>query len=125
MRMTVYEAFCFCEIDRINVIDDESDYTTSLYCNMKKNANKTAHERLMWFFCTNIEICNYRPNGFSTAFLTEFIERFSTPFLTFAKEKKLFDASGKPSLHMAFDNFVNNIYSNEDCERLLELLKTK
>lgn len=122
MRMSIYEAFCFCEINSIEVIDDESDYTALLSCKLNKKEAKTAYDKLMRFFCTHIEISNYRPSSYSNAFITEFIDKNRTEFELFAKETNSFDSLGKPNLHKVFDSFIKNKHSDDDCGRFLNML---
>ena len=122
MRISIYEAFCFCEINSIKVVDDESDYTALLSCKLNRKEAKTPYDKLMRFFCTHIEISNYRPNSYSNAFITEFIDKYRIAFESFAKETKSFDSLGKPSLHKVFDDFIKSKYSDDDCKRFLNIL---
>ena len=86
MRMSIYELLTFCEIDKVNVVDNESGYTATIECVKDKSLCKTWFEKCIRYICIQVEVSNYLPNSKSTAYITEFIKKNINTFNEFLNE---------------------------------------
>lgn len=135
MRMTIYEFLSFCEdVDGLDIGDDVYDFVTHIDCKLKKGQCKDNYDKCMRYLCTQMELGNYRPNWYSTCYISEYIKKNIVAFNRFMNEEN--DEKFQPQhyeeiddetfydLYLnTFENLVAGNYADEDYEKLLRYLK--
>ena len=136
MRMTIYETLVFCDIDDLDIADDIYDFANNIGCERDKSKIKDPYDKLMRFFCTHIELSNYRPKWYSNAFVSEFIKKNIDVFNKFMEEEN--NEMFRPSTYdeiddetwydlymQTFANLINGNYSDRQYDKLYKMFGGK
>ena len=115
------------------VSDAEYDFSIRIGCTVSKDKCKTYYDLVMRQLCTKIDLGNYRPDGFSKCFISEYLKQSSkifTSFINYYYNSNLaedaytnFTNESFSSVYLeAFKNIVQKMYTEDDYSYLYGLL---
>ena len=120
MRMTIYEILLFCEKDSIKVVDiNDNKIKIDIKCKTSKKECDTSAKKLTRFFCTQLELGNYHPEGYSEVYLDEFIEKNKSAFELF---KAITHQNSLTNMRIITDA-LSGLYNEKNCNILLKCFK--